>query len=78
MSDWNEQVKAAEAGADALQAAEHAAEESFKAVQADAREKGVEHEALNSEEFREWMAKRRATDDAWGKWATLMDAKPTA
>jgi hypothetical protein len=77
MSDWEQRVKAAEAGADRMEAAEQAAEETFKALQADAQAQGTEQDALKSEEFREWMATRRATDDAWGKWAVLMDEKPT-
>jgi len=78
MSDWEQRVKAAEAGADQMQAAEDAAEESFKALHAEAQAQGTEQEALKSDEFRKWMATRHATDDAWGKWATLMDATPAA
>ena len=78
MSDWDERVKSAEAGAEQMQAAEAAAEESFKAVQAEARQHGADEDALKSQEFHDGMATRRATDDAWGKWATLMDAKPVA
>jgi hypothetical protein len=74
MSDWEQRLKAAEAGAEKTEAAEHAAEEKFKAVQA----QGNDAEALESEEFRSWMASRRETDEAWGKWAMLMDAKPAA
>ncbi|MEJ6023944.1 hypothetical protein [Ramlibacter sp. PS4R-6] len=72
MSDWEERLKAAEAGAERSEAAELAAEEKFKAVQAQTNDA----EALASDEFRSWMGSRRATDDAWGKWATVMDAKP--
>jgi hypothetical protein len=74
MSDWDERIKAAEAGAERLQAAEEAAEASFKAAHGDAQPQ----EAMKSDEFHSWMATRRATDDAWGKWATLMDAKSAA
>lgn len=78
MSDWEEKLKAAEAGADRMQATEEAAEERFRAVHANAEAQGKAHEALQSEEFHEWMATRHATDAAWGEWATLMDAKPGA
>jgi hypothetical protein len=71
MSDWEARLKDAEAGAERLQAEEEAAEASFKAAHRDAQPQ----EAMKSPEFHSWMATRRATDDAWGKWATLMDAK---
>lgn len=72
MSDWEQRLKAAEAGAERSEAAEHAAEEKFRAVQA----QGDDAAALNTDEFRSWMASRHETDAAWGKWATVMDAKP--
>lgn len=72
MSDWETQLKAAEAGAELSEAAEQVAEGKFKAVQAH----GNDAEALDSAEFRTWMASRHETDEAWGKWATVMDAKP--
>ena len=74
MSDWEERLKAAEEGAERMQAAEEVAEERFKAVKARTNEEA----ALESEEFHSWMATRHATDEAWGKWATLMDSKPGA
>jgi hypothetical protein len=74
MSDWEERVKAAEESAERLQAAEEMAEERFKAVQA----RTDDAEALDSEEFRQWMETRRATDAAWGAWSIVMDAKPAA
>ena len=76
MSDWEVKLKAAEEGADRLEAEEQAAEERFKAVRAAARDKGDGDEATDTEEFRSWMATRHATDAAWGAWAVLMDAKP--
>jgi hypothetical protein len=76
MSDWAEQVAAAEAGAEGKQAAEHEAESRFDAVHEEARARGDMSHALESEELRTWMAKRHETDVAWGFWATLMDAKP--
>lgn len=78
MSDWEERLKAAEAGAERSQAAEHEAEERFKAVHAEAQARGNADHALESEEFRSWMATRHATDAAWGAWAMVMDAKPAA
>jgi hypothetical protein len=78
MSDLEERIKAAEAGADHKQAIEEAAEVRFRAVHASAEAQGKGQDALQSEEFHSWMATRRATDAAWGEWATLMDAKPGA
>jgi hypothetical protein len=78
MSDLDERVKAAEAGADRLQAVEDMAEEKFKALHAETQAQGKGDEALSSDEFRTWMATRRATDAAWGEWAVLMDAKAGA
>ena len=75
MSDWEQRLEAAEAGAERLEAAEHEAEQRFKAVHADAHAQGTANAALQSEEFRAWMATRRETDAAWGKWATVMDEK---
>ena len=75
MSDWEQRVEAAEAGAERIEAAEHEAERRFRSLQADALAQGNAEAALQSDEFHTWMAKRRETDDAWGKWATVMDEK---
>jgi hypothetical protein len=75
MSDWEQRLEAAEAGAQQREAAEQQAEERFKALEADARERGDVEAALRSEEFHSWMEKRRETDAAWGKWATVMDER---
>ena len=75
MSDWEQRLEAAETGAERLQAAEHEAEQRFKAVHADAPARGKGDDALQSEEFHSWMARRHETDAAWGAWATLMDEK---
>lgn len=77
MSDWETRLEEAEAGAERRQAAEHEAEERFKSVRDEAQAKGDEDAALKSEEFHTWMEKRRETDEAWGKWATVMDEKQT-
>ncbi len=73
MTDWEQRLKAAEAGAEQIQAAEEAAEQRFRTLQAAAETGG---DPLQSDEFHSWMATRRATDAAWGEWATLMDARP--
>jgi len=76
MSDWAERLTAAEAGAERKEAAEHEAEQKFKTVRAQAQAQGDADKALQSDEFRAWMASRHETDAAWGQWATVMDAKP--
>ena len=78
MSDWDERLKAAEEGAVRLEALEGVAEERFKALHTEAQAQGNAEEALASDEFRSWMATRHATDAAWCKWATLMDANADA
>jgi hypothetical protein len=78
MSDWTEKVTAAEAGAERKQAAEHEAEQRFRAVQAQAEAHGNADAALLSDEFHAWMATRHETDAAWGAWSMVMDAKPVA
>ena len=76
MSDWAQQIAAAEAVAESKQAAEHEAETRFDAIHHEAKSRGDMSHALQSEELRSWMASRNETDLAWGAWATVMDAKP--
>ncbi len=76
MSDWSEEITAAETAAEQMQAAERAAESRFDAVHAQALANGTAGEALNSAAFHDWMAARHATDAAWGNWSVVMDSKP--
>ena len=76
MSDWAHDIAVAEAAAETRQAAEHAAESRFDRVHAQAKAAGNLDRAVESEEFGQWMAARHATDEAWGAWSTVMDAKP--
>ncbi len=69
MSDWQENIAAATAAAEKMQAAEGIAESRFDAVHA-------QPDAVSTEEFRDWMAARHATDAAWGTWSQVMDSKP--
>jgi hypothetical protein len=78
MSDWADKVAAAEAGAESKQAAEREAEGRFDEVHARAEALGDPGQALKSAEFHAWMATRHETDEAWGAWATVMDAKPAS
>jgi regulator of protease activity HflC (stomatin/prohibitin superfamily) len=76
MSDWSEEITAAEAAAEQKQAAEREAEGRFDAVHAQAQAAGAVSDALKSPEFHDWMAARHATDAAWGTWSVVMDNKP--
>jgi hypothetical protein len=67
-------VAAAESEALATQAVEDRAEERFVEVRAQLAARGKAEEATQSNEFREWMAARARTDEAWGRWAMAMDA----
>lgn len=73
MSDWTEELAAAEAEAERFQAAESQAEEKFHIVLAEAEQTGDKQRALESPEFQQWMHARRATDLAWGSWSLLKD-----
>jgi len=67
-------VASAESQALATQAAEDLAEQRFDAVRAELAAHGKAQEATGSPEFREWMAARVKTDEAWGRWAMAVDA----
>ena len=75
MSDWTEELAAAEAEAERFEARETRAQELFHVVRAEAEAAGDADRALQSEEFDHWMDARRATDLAWGSWSLLKDAK---
>ena len=74
--EWIATVADAEATAQGRQDAEEIAHRKFDAVRARAKADGNHHHATDTAEFHEWIAARHATDDAWGKWAMAMDAKP--
>ncbi len=76
MSDWSEEITAAETVAEQKQAAEREAEDRFDAVHARAHAAGEVGAALQTPEFHDWMAARHATDAAWGNWSVVMDNKP--
>jgi hypothetical protein len=75
MSDWTEELAAAEAEAERFQAVESQAEQKFHLVRDEAEQSGDVQRALESPEFHQWMHARRATDLAWGSWSLLKDAK---
>lgn len=75
MSDWTEELAAAEAEAERFQAVESQAEQKFHLVRDEAEQSGNAQRALESPEFHQWMHARRATDLAWGSWSLLKDAE---
>ena len=74
MSDWTQELAAAEAQAERFQVAESRAEEEFHRVRDQAAQSGDPQRALESREFHQWMNARHATDLAWGSWSLLKDA----
>ena len=75
MTDWTEELAAAQVLAERFEAAESQAEQQFHIVLAQAEQSGEADTALESPEFRQWMDARRATDLAWGSWFLLKDAE---
>ena len=75
MSEWTEELAAAEAEAERFQVAESQAEQKFHLVREQAEQSGDAERALASPEFHQWMNARRATDLAWGSWSLLKDAR---
>lgn len=74
--EWNAAVAAAEAAAQQKDAAEEIAHGRFVAARAEIEAAGRAAHVTDTPEFREWMAARRESDEAWGAWAMAMDAKP--
>jgi hypothetical protein len=76
--EWTVAVAAAEATALQKQVAEDNAHERFEAVRAEIEVAGRSANVLDTPEFHSWMTARRESDEAWGTWAMIMDAKPTS
>jgi hypothetical protein len=68
------EVARAETEALALQDAEEQSAERFQSVRERLAASNQADEATQSPEFRDWMAARARTDEAWGRWALAMDA----
>jgi len=78
MQHWKEELELTEAAAIRIQSLETTAEEHFNRVFDAAQAKGDSAVALETNEFKEWMQARADTDAAWGRWAQVMDARPSA
>ena len=75
MTDWTEELAAAQVLAERFEAAESQAEQQFHILREQAEQEGDRQRALESPEFRKWMDARHATDLAWGSWFLLKDAR---
>lgn len=67
-------IARAEIEALALQDAEERAAELFEATRLRLASSNRTDEVTGTTEFRDWMAARAQTDEAWGRWAMAKDA----
>lgn len=74
---WFAASAAAEATAQQRQVAEDLAHERFRAVRAEFDAAGRSAQVIDTPEFHCWMKARNESDEAWGAWAMVMDAKST-
>lgn len=78
MQHWKEELELTEAAAIRIQSMEATAESHFDRVFDAAKAQGDTAVALTTDEFKNWMQARADTDAAWGRWAQVMDARPSA
>jgi len=76
MSFWEQELAAVEAAAISIEQREAEAERRFDETLAVLESRGQAEAATESPEFKEWMAARSQTDEAWGRWAQVMDSRP--
>jgi len=77
MNHWKQELDAVEAAAMRIEALELEAEQAFDRVEQVAKAEGDAERALNTPEFNAWMAARRDSDAAWGRWFEVMGARPS-
>lgn len=75
---WIAASAAAEANAQQKQIAEDFAHERFRASRAELEAAGRLAQVVDTPEFHCWMKARNESDEAWGAWAMIMDAKPAS
>lgn len=75
--EWTTAVAEAEASAQQKQAAEDLAHRAFQQLRERIESAGRLGTEVDTPEYREWMAARHASDEAWGAWAMAKDAEPT-
>ena len=76
MNHWKQELDAVEAAAMRIDAIEQQAESEFDRVAQAAKANGDAERALETPEFAAWMAARRNSDAAWGRWFEVMGARP--
>ena len=76
MNYWKEELDLVETAALRIEALELKAKRDFDQISAVARAKGEPALALETPEFDTWMAARRDSDAAWGRWFQVMGARP--
>lgn len=77
MNYWLEELALVEAAAVRIQGIEVVAGQRFdRAMLAGGQQAAEGGHALPSQELSDWLAARRDTDAAWGRWAEVMKARP--
>jgi hypothetical protein len=77
MNYWLEELALVEAAAVRIQGIETVAGQRFDhAMAAGGQQAPAGQHALPSMELSDWLAARRDTDAAWGRWADVMKARP--
>lgn len=77
MNYWLEELALVESAAVRIRNLEVLAGQRFEqALVHAAREAGPADRAMPSIELGDWLAARRDTDAAWGRWAEVMKARP--
>jgi hypothetical protein len=76
MNPWQDERERAVADALDIEARELRAERDFDRAHAAAQARGDASLAMKTPEFDAWMAARRETDSAWGRWYQVMATRP--
>lgn len=76
MAFWEQELASVEAAALRTEGLEAEAERRFDETLARLESQGEAAAATSSPEFRQWMDARSQTDEAWGRWAQVMDSRP--
>jgi hypothetical protein len=77
MTLWEQEIALVERAALRIEQIEADALTRFARVRDAAHRSGDLDGVVRTPEFQAWMAARAETDAAWGRWAQVMDAKPT-
>jgi predicted metal-dependent hydrolase len=75
---WVTALAATEVAAQHKQNAEDIAYERFCTARRKIEAAGRSAQVVDTPEFHCWMNARKESDEAWGAWAMIMDAKPVS